>query len=133
MASPVDPINTSNIPVLAGNSQAAQVGLSQIFVQCIWPSLFKGFINKSITQLSAKSGGIPPHGSVLRKYKYTISKVGQRVSTNSSHPSSHELWKTGITGWFGLEWTLKPSSSTCRDTFHYSRLLHVPPSLANSA
>lgn len=96
VASPVHPINTSNTPGLPGNSQAAQVALCLIFVQCTWPLLF----NKSefITQLSAKSGGIPLHGSALRKYKYTISNAG----LPPIEPLALEKWNHSLV-WLGMD------------------------------
>lgn len=63
-------------------------------------------MNKSefITQFSAKSGGIALDGSLLRKYKYTVSKFGS-VQAAATHQGIN--WKSGITGWSGLEWTFK--------------------------
>lgn len=128
MASPVHPINTSNTPGLPGDSQAAQVALSLIFVQGMWPLLFQEFINKSefITQLSAKSGGIALHGSLLRKYKYTTSKAGA-VQGVPIEPLTLEKWN------HRLVWLRMDLQTTQFHLQGHLPLLQVQPSLANSA
>lgn len=85
MASPVHPTNTSNIPDF-------------------WPVLFIGLINQSefITQLSARPGGIPPRGSVLRKYKSTASKAGSvQVAPTHQGTNSGKLQSQHGLGWNG--------------------------------